>query len=223
MHEYVQRANESPRRFLFLTVSLFVLILVRSFIPESAVHGFILDALFLCIFIGGLLAIRGTHWDFWVTLGFSGFAFIGGLIEHFVELEGFQVAVKISLILFLLLSLRTLLIYIFEEIGRVNIGVISVAVTGYLLLGILWGVVYELVTIIYLDAFSGIGIGSMSSDFQYFSFVTLSTLGYGDIIPVIRSARSLAMLEAISGQLYLAILISQLIGAHVARSQRNPH
>jgi hypothetical protein len=52
--------------------------------------------------------------------------------------------------------------------------------------------------------------------FSYFSFCTLSTVGYGDIVPTSRLARSLSCLESISGQLYLTILIARLVGLHIA-------
>ena len=51
--------------------------------------------------------------------------------------------------------------------------------------------------------------------FLYFSFVTLTTVGYGDILPVHPAARSLAMLEAVTGPLYLAILVARLVSASV--------
>jgi hypothetical protein len=53
-------------------------------------------------------------------------------------------------------------------------------------------------------------------DCQYYSFVTLTTLGYGDIVPTTRQARSLSMMEAISGTMYVAILIARLVGLHSA-------
>jgi voltage-gated potassium channel Kch len=49
------------------------------------------------------------------------------------------------------------------------------------------------------------------SDFVYFSFVTLATLGYGDIVPITDQARSFAILEAITGSLYLAVLIAKIV------------
>jgi hypothetical protein len=52
----------------------------------------------------------------------------------------------------------------------------------------------------------------------YFSFATLTTLGYGDIVPVSAIARTLATLEAITGQLYLAVLVARLVGLHIAES-----
>ena len=51
----------------------------------------------------------------------------------------------------------------------------------------------------------------------YFSFVTLTTLGYGDIVPVSASARMLATMEALMGQLYLAVLVARLVGMQVSQ------
>jgi hypothetical protein len=55
--------------------------------------------------------------------------------------------------------------------------------------------------------------------FSYFSLVTLSTLGYGDITPLTPLARSLSSLEAVVGQLYIAVLIARLVGMHIAQKQ----
>ena len=52
----------------------------------------------------------------------------------------------------------------------------------------------------------------------YYSFVTLSTLGYGDIVPKVSAARMLAAVEAITGQLYLAVLVARLVGLHISQS-----
>ena len=63
------------------------------------------------------------------------------------------------------------------------------------------------------DAASGPELMRDRSDrFTYFSFVTLTTLGYGDITPLTRPAKNLVVLEAIFGQLYLAVLIARLVG-----------
>ena len=53
--------------------------------------------------------------------------------------------------------------------------------------------------------------------FYYYSFVTLTTVGYGDILALTKAARALSSLEAITGQLYLAIMISRLVGLHASQ------
>ena len=58
-------------------------------------------------------------------------------------------------------------------------------------------------------------------EYIYFSFVTLSTLGYGDISPASEIARSLVYLEAICGQFYIAILVASLVGAHMSEQAEN--
>ena len=60
--------------------------------------------------------------------------------------------------------------------------------------------------------------GGNSGYALYYSFVTLTTLGYGDIAPVTMPARMLASLEAMTGQVYLAILVARLVGLHIAHS-----
>lgn len=86
------------------------------------------------------------------------------------------------------------------------------AIVLYLLLGIAWAVVYDLVAGRLPDAFAGVRPGDGGAQrWLYFSFVTLTTVGYGDITPVAPVARSLAALEALVGQLYPAIILARLV------------
>ena len=56
--------------------------------------------------------------------------------------------------------------------------------------------------------------------FTYFSFVTMTTLGYGDITPVTENARTLAWLEALIGQLYLAVMVAGFVAVHISENMR---
>jgi hypothetical protein len=96
--------------------------------------------------------------------------------------------------------------------GPVNVHRIQGAVAAYLLLGLAWALAYELVSLLATGAFSGSGqAGGERHRFVYFSFVTLTTVGYGDLTPVHPVARSLAVCEALVGQLYPAILLARLV------------
>lgn len=96
----------------------------------------------------------------------------------------------------------------------VDTEVILAALCVYLLLGILWTEAYVAVAALDPAAFS-VPAGSVRRALGYFSFVTLTTLGYGDVTPVSGSARGLAVLEAIFGQLYLVTMIARLVAMQV--------
>jgi hypothetical protein len=94
------------------------------------------------------------------------------------------------------------------------------AVAAYILLGLAWAGAFEWVALRDSTAFAGATAGS-GKQWIYYSFVTLTTMGYGDILPVQPAARSLAAAEAITGQLFLAILISRLVALELA-ARRQP-
>lgn len=107
--------------------------------------------------------------------------------------------------------------------GSIDINRLVGAVCIYLLSGALWGIVHFLVSIILPGSFEGIVGESLSkqlNEFIYYSFVTLTTLGYGDITPQLPIARSLSYLEAVLGQLYLTILVAALVGIHIANRRQ---
>jgi hypothetical protein len=93
-------------------------------------------------------------------------------------------------------------------------------VAGYLLIGLIFASLYEVVARLAPDAFAGNVVlrpGQVQGgDFVFFSFVTLTSTGYGDVVPVHPVARSLAMLEAMTGQLYPAIILARLVSLEIA-------
>lgn len=113
--------------------------------------------------------------------------------------------------------------------GPVTLDRVMGGICGYLLIGYTWTFAYQLVverapSAIHFPAQGADFSSREPTDFMYFSFVTLATVGYGDAYPVHPVARSLAVAEALVGQLYIAILISSLVGmalqtkAHGVRS-----
>ncbi len=98
------------------------------------------------------------------------------------------------------------------------------AVTLYLLLGVLWAIVYAIIEQVIRGSFVGVTepvVHGWSSDWLYFSFVTMTTLGYGDITPVSATARTLAYLQAVFGQFYIAILVAGLVGSYITKYSRH--
>lgn len=102
------------------------------------------------------------------------------------------------------------------------------AICGYLLIGLTWSDIYLVISSFDLNAFSyhlaldGNSFRDNVQHFIYFSYITLTTVGYGDIVPRNDVARTFAWLEAVIGQIYLAMWISQLVALHIAqRIRRN--
>jgi len=100
--------------------------------------------------------------------------------------------------------------------GPITIYRIEGSIVVYLLFGLIFANMYELVFYFYpANSFKGISTGDIK-EFQYFSFVSLTTVGYGDITPGIPLSRSLANLESLLGQLYPAILIARLVSMELS-------
>jgi hypothetical protein len=106
--------------------------------------------------------------------------------------------------------------------GPVSVHRVQGAVAAYLLLGLMWGYAYELVAALNSGAFaSALATPPRDRGLMYFSFVTLTTVGYGDITPVHPAARSLVLMEALTGQLYPAILLARLVTLHTQESGKS--
>ena len=102
-------------------------------------------------------------------------------------------------------------------------------VCGYLLLGIIWGLLYSAVETASPGSFAvsaaggadGVPVRLDRGTLSYYSFITLATVGYGDVTPLTPLARTLAWIEAITGQFYLAILVAGLVGFKVTQAMKN--
>jgi len=104
------------------------------------------------------------------------------------------------------------------------------AISGYLLLGLAWSNAYMILHGVSPGAFHyGPTLAPYAADagarmplFTYYSFVTLSTLGYGDMTPVTHAARTFSWVEAVSGQFYIAVLVAGIVSTLVAPANRMP-
>ena len=132
----------------------------------------------------------------------------------FVPSAGLATLDTLLLLVFLGMLAVIVLFQVFRE-GPITIQRISGAVVVYLLLGLMWALAYQLIELQQPGSFNFADVpaigDTLSARLVYFSFVTLTTLGYGDITAVSPVARTLAMLEAVIGQLFPAILIARLV------------
>lgn len=157
---------------------------------------------------------------------------LGTLTAATVWVHHFFPSTVVSLIDFIstVLFLVAIVVFLVRHIAlsqNVTATIILNSINGYLLLGVLGGVMLVVSEVIHRVSStvegSSLNIAGNAQpqfhDFIYFSFVTLTTLGFGDVTPVSHLARSISMLLAIAGQLYMTILIAMLVGKFLARSQ----
>ncbi len=121
-----------------------------------------------------------------------------------------------------------LLVYSFifqiKNVRRVTTNVLYATFSLYLIIGLFWGSLYNLLYYLIPGSYSGTLLESsheISHIFNYFSFVTLTTLGYGDITPQTAGAASLCQMEAIIGQFFTAVVVAWLMGMFVSDRQSN--
>lgn len=148
-----------------------------------------------------------------------------------LERDGFIIPSYIFAIVFLGYTVCVLVNYLFAA-SRVTVNAICASISTYLLLGVLGAIAYSLVDILEPGSFAfamtdagGQGVMRFGGEWSfysiYYSFVTLTTLGVGDITPVSPIAKMLSVLEAVMGQLYLAVLVARLVALHVTQSSNS--
>lgn len=103
----------------------------------------------------------------------------------------------------------------------VTIQTIFGALSAYIMIGLMFGAAYSAISHLTSTPFFADGQPVQTSTLQYFSFVTMTTLGYGDFTAAANGARSLAALEALTGQIFLATLVARLVASFVPRGRQS--
>jgi Ion channel len=207
-------------RHLALLISLLLLFLITPFVEAIRYGIVILTIAGAIVLLSGIYAMSERRRLFVITLiGAAATVAINWLM---VVLQSEWIAIASDGLTLLLLGLFS--IGILDDVlrrGRISADKIRGAICVYLLIGFAWAVGYAIVELINPGSFSGLAeidphnyVGRVMQ-MRYFSFTTLTTLGFGDILPRSPVARTLATLEAMTGQIYLAVLIARLVGLHI--------
>lgn len=142
-------------------------------------------------------------------------------LQYFYQNKGILAIGMIAGALFIGVVIASILVFLFKS-KDVNREVIYTAILLYLLAALLWAFVFTFLELIDPTSFN-IDLSQPQSYllvFQYYSFVTITTLGYGDITPVTEVAKAFSVLEAVVGQLYLVVAVAWLVGMHVSSKSK---
>lgn len=202
---------------VFLALAIFVALPLETL---GAISPTAVGVAMTLLFVSGVVAMAGRGW---VTGLVAVVAVVSLAVRWATEIWSGRVLMIWDMalgILALVLLTAFVLRQVFRD-GPITADRIRGAVLAYLLLGLVWGVAYQLVDFVTPGAFHFaerrvLPQGRLSHEFAYYSFITLTTVGYGDIAPVSPVARTLSLAEALIGLLYPPILIGRLISLQIA-------
>ncbi len=218
--------RDLSRLSILLVMLVFQLaaVFMRPVLLGDGVQARWLDLIFAALILAALWAVSRMTWGLLLAAGLAVTALgLGAAARLEAEVSPALLAshgLGATFFLFVaVVLLRAILVT-----RKVDRHVLAGAACVYLLFGMAFSLLFGLVAALQDGAFTGIEeTGSLPhnsfaylADFQYFSFVTLTTLGYGDITPATSVPRGLAVAEAVLGQLFLAMLVARLVGLQIA-------
>ena len=194
---------------LVLLLSLLLLILIYPFVQRPWLPGLIL--LLVILAAVGEVSDRRVEFKRALVLGVPAFATLGLTVAGITLVEVLSLALTVVFFVYILVVLFRHILHSRVVEAEVLYG----AIACYLLISYIWAFLYQILYLLEPGAFSyGASETLTFFDFLYYSFITMTTLGYGDLTPVSDHAKSLAVIEAIVGVFYTALVIARLVGLY---------
>ena len=218
MTRFIRRIPRNAALFVGL---LLLIVVSPSFSGDTG--WLFVELSFDLILLAGIYSVGlGSHrWPFMtltvLTLGMR-------WAEMRLEYEALQLAAPAVSVAWLAYAIALIIAHLFQR-RDVTIDTILGAMVAYLLAAVAFAVVFQVIELQSPGSFGGFPDiaseveGRLSSTTMYFSLVCITTMGFGDIVPLSDIARPMAVIEGVFGQLYVAVLISRLVGLHIARGR----
>ena len=206
-------------RFLILLIALLVYLISSTFFRGFIGFRILLDIFFSLILLAGINAFSQKKSRLIIAAALAFPLFVSIWLDYLAMSTWVIVVGRFFGILFFAYAIVLFLSYLFAE-EAVTRDTLFAAIIVYLLIGLMWSLLYSVMELLQPGTFA-ISHGQFKGHpyyFLYYSFVTLTTLGYGDITPADPRASVFAILEAIIGQIYLAVLVARLVGLHIVHS-----
>ncbi len=225
--ERMTRQEDRPR-FKPLLISLLALFLLYPVMVELGLER-LFRVLFIFVLVAAVFSLSGTRRHLVIALVLAVPTAVGQTIALANPIKPVLLIATSLAFLFLTYVIVVVLSAVLQP-GKVTGDKIAGAICGYLLLGLTWAMAYGIVAVLQPGAFNIpddlLGVVGGESDaeygFIYYSFVTITTLGYGEITPLVPFARTLAWMEALIGQLYIAILVARLVALQIMHGASSP-
>ncbi len=217
-------ASEQSKRSKYSTILLALVLTFLFIVPALPLgtHKVVYNTLLTVILIFAAFSMdRARKKMFFIAVLAIAFEWVA----YFLDLPVILSLSQTVLFLFFILIVVGMIIQI-ATTRRVTARVIVESITGYLLMGIVFSMIIVVVARNVSAAYSFGGVvreagvqGWQMSEFIYYGFITYTTLGYGDIVPLLPLSRSIAVLASVTGQIYLTVIIAMLVGKFLSNRQ----
>lgn len=209
--------------FFYLLIALLLVLVAVPLADDLAIGNarVIRAVVFSGLLVIGIWSLRGGGRYFMTGMAFA----IAGVILNMIAANTHSLTFHYSSSLAIIGFLFVAIVYTLKQVlfgTEINVNRLVGAICVYLIIGVTWAMFYTLADSIQPDSFAGFSPGDdlgWDSEWLYFSFVTMTTLGYGDILPISATARGLAYIQAVVGQFYVAILVAGLVSAYIGKRQ----
>jgi hypothetical protein len=211
---------ENPWRHLILLIALLLIFVLSPAVAPLRYGTTIVNAVGAAVLVSATYAVKERKHFLAIALFLSAFTIIITFWLFAMPNPALLILSHASLVVLIVFFAVTILSYVLRS-GKVTSDKIYGAICAYLLFGYAWTFAYSLLEQLQPGSFvMPMEVGRANyvgrvMQLRYFSFVTLATVGYGDIVPHTPTARTMAMLEAMLGQFYLVVLIGRLVGLHI--------
>lgn len=205
------------KRYFYLLAATFVQVFLSSFFPDRETYW--LTGLTFSVFMLAIINfISHSRRIVFIVLFFGIISILFAWIPFESE-TGQKIFVfeRVIVILFLILIITQIILQIVKS-REVSLNMILGVITIYILFGLLAGECNQVIYFFDHNAFTGNIDLSENADIRYYSYVTITTLGYGDIAPVSQFARASAVFFSLTAQIYLAVVIALIVGKYVSYS-----
>jgi hypothetical protein len=216
--------QEREVNFSALLIGLLIILIGWPAAQEifDDVKGLYVQIAFTGLLIIGLWSFHRSRRGFIIGIVLAAASAITALVNVFIPGDLLVLGTMVILIAFCAMSLSIALrqVLLTEDI---DLNRLVGAICAYLLMGFMFGLIHILTAWLLPGSYKGIGspvVEDQGVQYIYYSFVTLTTLGYGDVTPVRPLASAVAYIEAVIGIFYIAILVGTLIGLMLSRESR---
>lgn len=201
-------------RFIFTPLAIVVMLLVMPYIRHAGAIGWLFGSVVVALIPLACLYAFATERRSMVVIASLSLPF---LVLDALGLVSTSRVLHLATYTFATLLYAYLIFALLRDLlarRSITADMIYCAVSIYLLLGMMWSGVYTILEVASPGSFQGL---TVSADIIYFSFVALTTVGFGDIIPLTVLARRLAVLEAAMGSIYMAIIVALIVGRYLSQ------